>query len=151
MVKKLPEAMHKHKFSKTNRPKNPGRKKSILRHLSELTGEQYRVELSKADKHRIIESMLEKTKDELQAIHQDESRPIFMRIIANAIRTEMLAGDLKVMDSILNRVHGTPTQSTMLTGAGGGPITTVSVTPNDEEPLVDQLKKLGLPTKFLEE
>jgi len=107
---KLPPV--KARFSKNNQPKNRGRKKSILRHLGELTGETFRVELTKEDKYRIIESLIEKSEIELAEIIKDKTRPIFVRSIATALQNEMKLKDLSITTIVLDRVHGRPKQVT---------------------------------------
>lgn len=98
------------RFSSTNQPANRGRKKSILTVLSELTGESFKKELSREQKMDIVEVMVEKSSEELSEIYNNKANPIFIRMIANAIKTSMENGDVKILETIWDRVYGRPSQ-----------------------------------------
>ena len=98
-------------FSAENQPANRGRKKSILGVLSELTGDNFKRELSREQKMEIIEVMTEKSSEELAEIYNNKLNPIFIRMVANAIKTSMEAGDVKILETIWDRVYGKPAQN----------------------------------------
>jgi hypothetical protein len=98
-----------HKFSSDNQP-TKRRQKNILTRLQELVGEEYKVELSKADKFKILESMLEKSQDELNLIMADSGAPIFMRMLARGIKDNYDRKRVDILDTIFDRVYGRPKQ-----------------------------------------
>ncbi len=124
-----PDHLKPHAFTAENQPANRGRKKSILGVLSELTGDNFKRELSREQKMEIIEVMTEKSSEELSEIYNNKLNPIFIRMVANAIRTSMDNGDVKILETIWDRVYGKPEQSnkTDLT-SGGKPIEAITRT-----------------------
>ncbi len=105
-----PDHLKPHAFTSTNQPANRGRKKSILGVLSELTGDNFKRELSREQKMEIIEVMTEKSQEELHEIFNNKLNPIFIRLVANAIRTSMENGDVKILETIWDRVYGKAVQ-----------------------------------------
>ncbi len=106
------------RFTSENQPANKGRKKSILSHLSELTGESYKLELSKADKYRIIESLIEKSEEELEEVIADKSKPMFVRMVAEAVKDQAGKCSVILLETIFDRIYGRPTQDVKTTMAG---------------------------------
>lgn len=97
---------------------NPaGRPKNALKKLSEETGINFKVRLTRQDKATIMESMLEKNMEDLKSIATDKRSPAFMVIIANAIKTDIKNGRMTTLDMLLDRFYGRPAQSIHLLGA----------------------------------
>lgn len=113
-----PEHLKPFAFSAVNQPEGRGRKKSILGVLSELTGNNFKRELSREQKMAIIEVMTEKSQEELAEIYNNKLNPIFIRMIANAIKTSMEAGDIKILETIWDRVYGKAVQQQDITSGG---------------------------------
>jgi len=115
----MPPQLQPYGFTKDNQPANKGRKKSILGVLSELTGDNFKRELSREQKMEIIEVMTEKSSEELSEIYNNKANPIFIRMIANAIKSSIENGDVKVLETIWDRVYGKPAQSVNHGGQNG--------------------------------
>lgn len=106
------------RFSAENQPANRGRKKSILNHLAELTGESYKLELTKADKYRIIESLIEKSEEELDEVTKDKTKPMFVRMVAEAVKDQAGKCSVILLETIFDRIYGRPTQDVKTTIGG---------------------------------
>lgn len=93
------------RFTSDNQPANKGRKKSIINQLAELRGEQFKAELSKDELHGVINSLWEKSMPELKEIWDDNERPVFMRLAANAMVTDIKKGELSRFNNLMNVVY----------------------------------------------
>ena len=88
---------------------NPnGRPKSVLTKLENLIGQEFKVYLSKADKLRIIEAMLEMSINQLGIIAQDKESPAFMVVLANSIRGDIERKKMSTVDELFCRFWGRP-------------------------------------------
>lgn len=116
------------RFTSENQPANRGRKKSILGVLSELTGDNFKRELSREQKMEIIEVMTEKSSEELSEIYNNKLNPIFIRMVANAIKSSMDNGDVKILETIWDRIYGKPAQSVNHGNADGKPFEIKQIT-----------------------
>lgn len=110
------------KFSTDHQPdaqnRSGGRKKSILSVLSELTGDTFQIELSRTDKMRIIECMMEKTEPELKEISDNVEMPIFTRLVAKRVHDDLALGLIANLETILDRVYGRPAQNKIIEHKG---------------------------------
>lgn len=117
-MSEIPPQLKPHVFTSENQPANRGRKKSVLNHLSELTGEAYKLELSQGDKYRIVECILEKSEEELKEIEADATKPMFLRYLAKAMQDGFAVGKLEILETIFDRVYGRPKQDTKVHHTG---------------------------------
>ena len=93
---------------------NPnGRPKSVLTKLENLIGQEFKVYLSKADKLRIIEAMLEMSINQLGIIAQDKESPAFMVVLANSIRGDIERKKMSTVDELFSRFWGRPGKEEM--------------------------------------
>ena len=93
---------------------NPnGRPKSVLTKLETLIGQEFKVYLSKADKLRIIEAMLEMSINQLGIIAQDKESPAFMVVLANSIRGDIERKKMSTVDELFCRFWGRPGKEEM--------------------------------------
>ena len=79
--------------------------------LADMVQRDFNLKLTKGDKFQIIESLLEKSKEELQIVIDDSTSPVFMVSIAIAIIGDMQAKRINTVESIFDRVFGRPTQT----------------------------------------
>lgn len=112
-MSEVPDNLKPHVFTSENQPANRGRKPSIFKRLPELMGAEWQVHLTKEDKHRIFEALIEKTPEELKKISEAEEQPVLIKIVAEAIlKNELKNLNLDILTIILDRVHGKPKQVT---------------------------------------
>lgn len=97
------------KFSSTYQPANRGKRKSILNNIDAFAGEDFDVKFSKEDKLRIIETLFEKTKEELQEMAENEGNPMFLRMLARALLKDAKNSKVEIFEKIMDRVYGRPT------------------------------------------
>ena len=83
------------RFSRANQPRNRGRKKSLHKQVAYLAKIEFNETLSSQDINQIFQSMIERTVNELIDIYNDLSKPMFIRIIANALLKGCKKGDNK--------------------------------------------------------
>jgi len=104
-------------FSKTNQPKNPGRKpsrfKQIISELNELDDP-----LSLEDFRKIALSLLSVDKDKLVAIAKKKTTPIAVVIIASAIAGDIENKQMANLDRLMDRIFGKALQPTDITSNG---------------------------------
>lgn len=102
-----------HKFKKGQSGNLNGRPKSVLTKLENLIGQEFKVYLSKADKLRIIEAMLEMSINQLGIIAQDKESPAFMVVLANSIRGDIERKKMSTVDELFCRFWGRPGKEEM--------------------------------------
>jgi hypothetical protein len=103
-----PENIEPHKFKKGQTGNPNGRPKKVINRLETLIGRKFDVQLTKADKMQIVESLLELSLDQLKAIATDKETPVFMVLIATAIRGDIERKNLTTANELLNRLYGKP-------------------------------------------
>lgn len=99
-----------HKWEKGKASPNPqGRPKSLKTIL------KIECNLTPSQTNDAILNLLMHTKGEIEDICNDDTQPIFTRIIAKAILKSYELGNLYALESLLNRTQGMPKQQTELT------------------------------------
>ena len=93
-----------------------GRPKLVVNALADMVQRDFNLKLTKGDKFQIIESLLEKSKEELQIVIDDNTSPVFMVSIAIAIIGDMQAKRINTVESIFDRVFGRAKQTHALDG-----------------------------------
>lgn len=96
------------KFSSTNQPKNPGRKKSQLKDFIKT----YNVSSSdviKVFQHLIFGSTVEELKELVKPANQGK-QPVIVILLVKAFLEDMKNGTLKEANTVLDRILGKPTQ-----------------------------------------
>jgi len=100
------------RFSKTNQPKNAGRKPSLFRKLKKQVGIKVGHELSKEDYYDVIRFLIERTPNELDSLmkdiggHANKNTPIWILNIISAINTDVRYGRTSTIDSLFDRLWG---------------------------------------------
>jgi len=106
------------RFTKSNQPKNPGRKKSRFKQIIaqlEDVGEP----LSKEDYSKIIASLLTMTVAELKALAEKKGTPIAIIVIASAIAGDIENKQMNNIERLLDRIFGKALITQELTGKDG--------------------------------
>ena len=93
-----------------------GPPKKQINNLADMVQRDFNLKLTKGDKFQIIESLLEKSKEELQIVIDDNTSPVFMVSIAIAIIGDMQAKRINTVESIFDRVFGRAKQTHALDG-----------------------------------
>lgn len=99
-----------------------GQPKSNLKKLEEMIGVQFDIALTKADKFKIMESMLETPLDELKHIAESKSAPVFIVNIAMAMVKDIQAGRTNTLDSLIDRFFGKARQESVFIGDKENPV-----------------------------
>jgi hypothetical protein len=89
-------------FSKTNQPKNRGRRPSRLKKYIEDN------KLSSADIGAAAKYLLPKSQTDLEIVLQDKSIPMLIRLFARAMVKDLKEGNLTNLDKMLDRAIGKP-------------------------------------------
>lgn len=98
------------RFTSDNQPKTNGRKPSLYKQLKAITGKRVDYELSKEDYFKTIRFLMERTKDELNAIMKDAKTPIWVCNIISAIFSDIRYGRTSTVEMIFDRLFGKSTQ-----------------------------------------
>lgn len=107
--KKQDQNLEATKWKKGDPSPNPnGRPPSLLAKLGEKVGVDFQVQLSMADKQKVLEAMLEMTLAQIVKLHNDPNTPAFMVLVAKAISEDHKAGSMSSVETIFNRIHGRP-------------------------------------------
>ena len=88
-----------------------GRPPKVLTVLQEKLKITFDVNISWTDKRQIIESMLELRVSQLEKIAKNGNSPAFMVAVAKAIIRDTKNGEISVLETIFNRLHGRPAAS----------------------------------------
>lgn len=124
---------------------NPnGRPKSRFNQIKEQLELDTGMRMTKHEVYELIKTMVSYSEVKLEEIHIDKELPVYMRTIAKAILNDLEHGRLSNIEVIFNRVYGTPTVHTEITGKDGGALQHTDLT--DEE-LEARIKKLKEATK----
>lgn len=91
------------RFSKSNQPKNAGRKKNKFTYLKD----QY--DLSATDVSNIIKYIASMTPDDLKELIESKTTPVIILAYASAAYHAIKDGNLGQIETMLNRVIGKPT------------------------------------------
>lgn len=106
-------------FSKTNPPKNPGRKpsrfKQIISQLEDIDSEP----LSREDYNKIVTHLLTLTPAELTKLANDKNTPMAILVVAGAISGDIENKNLGNIDRMLDRVFGRAVSKQEITGKDG--------------------------------
>jgi len=105
-------------FSKENQPANRGRKPGILGQITRLTGEEFKISLTRNEKHQLIESVLERTPSELQELVDNPEMPAFIIAIAKAMLKDIELASIATVETLFDRVFGRPKQDVSQTIKG---------------------------------
>lgn len=101
--------LERYKWEKGNTSPNPqGRPKSLKNVLKEQCN------LTQSQTNDAILNLLMHTKNEIDHICNDETQPMFTRIISKALLKSYNNGNLYALESLLNRTQGLPKQQTEL-------------------------------------
>ncbi len=123
------------KFSSTNQPKNPGRKKSQLKDFIK----SYNVSSSdviKVFQHLIFGSTVEELKELVKPANQS-TQPVIVILLVKAFLADMKNGTLREVNTVLDRILGKPIQQLSIEN-------TTSDIPEDPEArrrLADEIKE----------
>lgn len=112
------------KFSSTNQPKNPGRKKSQLKDFVKT----YNISSSdviKVFQHLIFGSTVEELKELVKPANQGR-QPVIVILLVKAFLEDMKNGTLREANTVLDRILGKPVQQLSIEN-------TVSEIPEDPE------------------
>ena len=112
------------KFSSTNQPKNPGRKKSQLKDFVK-TCNVSSSDVIKVFQHLIFGSTVEELKELVKPANQG-SQPVIVILLVKAFLEDMKNGTLREVNTVLDRVLGKPVQQLTIENA-------VSENPEDPE------------------
>jgi len=108
---------------KSGQSGNPkGRPKKMISKLSEITGQDYGIQLTKNDLHQIIQWVIEKTESEIVLIKDNIESPFFIKTICMALLEDHKNGRISTIKEIFDRVLGKPTQENVFSGDSNKPI-----------------------------
>lgn len=120
MVEKSKNLKPPWKKGQSGNPK--GRPRKIIGKLEKLIGEEFALDLSKAEKYQILEWALEKNKEELQSIVDDEKQPAFLVCVANSILGDIKNKRIITVEALFDRIFGKPKQSVEHSGDKENPV-----------------------------
>lgn len=88
---------------------NPdGRPANVLEQLEQEVGITFDIRLSKSDKTRIIEWLLEQPIATVQQIAVHKSAPSFLVVLAHGIYRDYRKGSIQTLEAVFDRVYGKP-------------------------------------------
>lgn len=94
------------RFSSTNQPKNSGRKPKLYTQLKEVyqvSAEEYR---------RIVQHLLNCSKEEIEALKEAKDTPIWVLNICSALLADTKRGASYILTELTDRLYGKPKQVT---------------------------------------
>jgi hypothetical protein len=117
-------------FTKTNRPKNPGRKPSKLRKYIKETN------VSREDVSAMIKNVVfAKSEQDLKKILTDPTQPMVIRLFIKAFLNDFKKGGLVNLEVLMNRAFGSPKQEIDLNGE----MTVTAMSHEEREARIDEL------------
>ena len=123
------------KFSSTNQPKNPGRKKSQLKDFVK-TCNVSSSDVIKVFQHLIFGSTVEELKELVKPANQG-SQPVIVILLVKAFLEDMKNGTLREVNTVLDRVLGKPVQQLTIENA----VSEIPEDPEERQKLVEDLQK----------
>lgn len=91
-----------HQFTSENQPEKRGRKKSKLKGLIEAN------DLSSTDISDLVLMLVDKTKEELEVLSNDESQPFLVRAFVKSMIKDINDNSLYNINNLLDRAIGKP-------------------------------------------
>ncbi|MBK8396218.1 MAG: hypothetical protein IPL26_13415 [Leptospiraceae bacterium] len=101
-----------HGFQKGKSGNPTGRAKKYITTVTDKTG--YR----NSEIQDCIKSMLRMTIDEISEIQKSKDAPVLEKIIASGIQSDIGKGELKNLETLMNRSYGKPKESIELDASG---------------------------------
>ena len=123
------------KFSSTNQPKNPGRKKSQLKDFVK-TCNVSSSDVIKVFQHLIFGSTVEELKELVKPANQG-SQPVIVILLVKAFLEDMKNGTLREVNTVLDRVLGKPVQQLTIENA----VSEIPEDPEERRKLTENLQK----------
>lgn len=123
------------KFSSTNQPKNPGRKKSQLKDFVK-TCNVSSSDVIKVFQHLIFGSTVEELKELVKPANQG-SQPVIVILLVKAFLEDMKNGTLREVNTVLDRVLGKPVQQLTIENA----VSEIPEDPEERRKLTEDLQK----------
>ena len=123
------------KFSSTNQPKNPGRKKSQLKDFVK-TCNVSSSDVIKVFQHLIFGSTVEELKELVKPANQGK-QPVIVILLVKAFLEDMKNGTLREANTVLDRVLGKPVQQLTIENA----VSEIPEDPEERQKLVEDLQK----------
>ena len=123
------------KFSSTNQPKNPGRKKSQLKDFIKTYN------ISSSDVIKVFQNLiLVSTVDELKELVKPAnqgSQPVIVILVVKAFLKDMKNGTLREANTIIDRILGKPVQQLTIENA----VSEIPEDPEERRKLTEDLQK----------
>lgn len=123
------------KFSSTNQPKNPGRKKSQLKDFVK-TCNVSSSDVIKVFQHLIFGSTVEELKELVKPANQGK-QPVIVILLIKAFLEDMKNGTLREANTVLDRVLGKPVQQLTIENA----VSEIPEDPEERRKLTEDLQK----------
>jgi len=123
------------KFSSTNQPKNPGRKKSQLKDFVK-TCNVSSSDVIKVFQHLIFGSTVEELKELVKPANQGK-QPVIVILLVKAFLEDMKNGTLREANTVLDRVLGKPVQQLTIENA----VSEIPEDPEERRKLTENLQK----------
>lgn len=123
------------KFSSTNQPKNPGRKKSQLKDFVK-TCNVSSSDVMKVFQHLIFGSTVEELKELVKPANQG-SQPVIVILLVKAFLEDMKNGTLREANTVLDRILGKPIQQLTIENA----VSDIPEDPEERRKLTEDLQK----------
>lgn len=123
------------KFSSTNQPKNPGRKKSQLKDFVK-TCNISSSDVMKVFQHLIFGSTVEELKELVKPANQG-SQPVIVILLVKAFLADMKNGSLREANTVLDRILGKPIQQLTIENA----VSDIPEDPEERRKLTEDLQK----------
>lgn len=105
--KNIAKAGKKTQFSKTNPPKNPGRKRKLVSTIIDDLKKEGFDSASPENIRRLYETFLNLTEDKLRELFADSEQPILVKILVKSVLSDK---SFEVIETIIDRAHGKAVQ-----------------------------------------